>query len=233
MTSLIPTVTLVDGQPRVSSLDIAEKFGKRHDDVLRAIKRILLRLDENFRLRNFAETLQVNEQNGQKYPVYSLTRDAFSLVVMGFTGKEALAWKVKYIEAFNAMEAELLKKAKPSARQRRPRKALPAPEQLALPTPAKDKFEAYLEEVEAFRVRTQQERERLFHTALDLVDVYKTGGALSRALFSVISDWLDKTALSPTSIFDSCLTPYAPILIVRELERKLPSMLDFLPGKKR
>lgn len=109
----------------------------------------------------------------------------------------------------------------------------PAPEQLALPTPAKDKFEAYLEEVEAFRVRTQQERERLFHTALDLVDVYKTGRALSRALFSVISDWLDKTALSPTSIFDSCLTPYAPILIARELERKLPSMLDFLPGKKR
>ena len=120
-----------------------------------------------------------------------------------------------------------------SPRQTRPRKALPAPEQLALPTPAKDKFEAYLEQVEAFRMRTQQERERLFHTALDLVDVYKTGGALSRALFSVISDWLDKTALSPTSIFDSCLTPYAPILIVRELERKLPNIQDFLPGKKR
>ena len=236
MTSLIPSVTLVDGQPRVSSLDIAEKFGKPHKDVLNVIRRIVAELEPNFRERNFSPTFtNVPGPNGavRQSPAYSLTRDAFSLVVMGFTGKKALAWKVKYIEAFNAMEAELLKKAKPSPRQRRPRKALPAPEQLALPTPAKDKFEAYLEEVEAFRVRTQQERERLFHTALDLVDVYKTGGALSRALFSVISDWLDKTALSPTSIFDSCLTPYAPILIVRELERKLPSMLDFLPGKKR
>lgn len=232
MTSLIPTVTMIDGQPRVSSLDIAEKFGKRHDKVLEAIRRVVTDLPISFRLPNFGESSYTNDQ-GKEQPCYHLTRDGFSLLAMGFTGKKALAWKVKYIEAFNAMEAELLKKAKPAPRQRRPRKALPAPEQLALPTPAKDKFEAYLEEVEAFRVRTQQERERLFHTALDLVDVYKTGGALSRALFSVISDWLDKTALSPTSIFDSCLTPYAPILIVRELERKLPSMLDFLPGKKR
>lgn len=117
--------------------------------------------------------------------------------------------------------------------QRRSRKALPTSEQLALPTPKKDKFDAYLEEVEAFRVRTQQERDRLFHAALDLVDVYKTGGALSRALFSAISDWLDQAALSPVSVSDPCLTPYAPILIVRELERKLPSVLDFLPGKKK
>lgn len=152
MTNLIPTVTIVGGQPRVSSLDIAEKFGKRHDDALRAIKRILSRLDEDFRLRNFAETLQVNEQNGQKYPAYSLTRDGFSLLAMGFTGKAALAWKVKYIEAFNAMEAELLNKAKPSPRQRRPRKALPAPEQLALPTrdPVQEEIEALLKRVEFY-----------------------------------------------------------------------------------
>ena len=109
----------------------------------------------------------------------------------------------------------------------------PTREQAALPAPKKDKFDAFLEEVETFRVNTQRERDRLFHAALDLVDVYKTGGALSRALFSVISDWLDKTALSPTSIFDPCLTPYAPILIVKELERKLPSVRDFLPGKKK
>lgn len=137
MTSLIPSVTLVDGQPRVSSLDIAEKFGKPHKDVLNVIRRIVAELEPNFRERNFSPTFtNVPGPNGavRQSPAYSLTRDAFSLVVMGFTGKQALAWKVKYIEAFNAMEAELLNKAKPSPRQRRSRKALPASEQLALPT---------------------------------------------------------------------------------------------------
>ena len=230
MTSLIPSVTLVDGQPRVSSLDIAEKFGKRHDDVLRAIKRILLRLDENFRLRNFAETLQVNEQNGQKYPVYSLTRDAFSLVVMGFTGKEALAWKVKYIEAFNAMEAELLKKAKPSPRQRHPRKALPAPEQLSLPSPVKDKFAAYLEEVEAFRVKTDAEIRRLLGEGLNLVDVYKFGPEGIRGFSGIFHGWLREVAASPSPLVEHYWSmdraiEYSPLYIVREMEKILPNRL--------
>lgn len=108
MIRLIPTVTVVDGQPRVSSLDIAEKFGKRHDKVLEAIRRVISDLPVSFRLPNFGESSYVNEQ-GKEQPCYHLTRDGFSLLAMGFTGKKALVWKVKYIEAFNAMEEELLK----------------------------------------------------------------------------------------------------------------------------
>lgn len=33
-----------------------------------------------------------------------MNRDGFSLLAMGFNGKEALSWKLKYIEAFNKME---------------------------------------------------------------------------------------------------------------------------------
>lgn len=36
-----------------------------------------------------------------------MNRDGFSLLCMGFTGKEALEWKLKYIEAFNKMEEKL------------------------------------------------------------------------------------------------------------------------------
>ena len=36
-----------------------------------------------------------------------MNRDGFSLIVMGFTGKKALDWKLKYIDAFNKMEEEL------------------------------------------------------------------------------------------------------------------------------
>ncbi|WP_432442364.1 Rha family transcriptional regulator, partial [Campylobacter coli] len=40
----------------------------------------------------------------RKYPYYNLTRDGFSLLAMGFTGKEALQWKILFIDAFNEME---------------------------------------------------------------------------------------------------------------------------------
>lgn len=107
MTSLIPTVTVVDGQPRVSSLDIAEKFGKPHKDILNVIRRTIADLPQEFTERNFSPS-EYSDSTGRRLPMYHLTRDGFSLVVMGFTGKEALAWKVRYIEAFNAMERTIL-----------------------------------------------------------------------------------------------------------------------------
>lgn len=116
MTQVIisPSVSLVNGIPTVTSLDIAGKFGKRHCDVLRAIQKIITELFPEFTERNFALS-DYTDETGRKLPMFNLTRDAFSLVVMGFTGKEALAWKVRYIEAFNAMEAALTEKARRKA----------------------------------------------------------------------------------------------------------------------
>ena len=116
--SPIPSVALVGGIPRVSSLDIAERFGKPHKDVLNVIRRIIADLAPDFHERNFSPmSVDVKIGNGavRKSPAYNLTRDAFSLVVMGFTGKEALAWKIRYIEAFNAMEAALAEKTRRKA----------------------------------------------------------------------------------------------------------------------
>lgn len=39
--------------------------------------------------------------------MYIMNRDGFSLLAMGFTGKKALEWKLKYINAFNEMERQL------------------------------------------------------------------------------------------------------------------------------
>ena len=103
-------VTMIDGTPRVSSLDVAARFGKQHKDVLKAIQKICANLPESFNGRNFAP-VEYTDPKGEKRPCYHLTRDAFSLLAMGFTGKEALLWKVKYIEAFNAMEAALKRPA--------------------------------------------------------------------------------------------------------------------------
>ncbi len=95
-------VTERNGIPVVSSRYVAENFGKRHDDVLKSIRN--LGCSEEFRLRNFSESSYRNEQN-KKQPEYLMTRDGFSILVMGFTGKKAMQFKESYINAFNQMES--------------------------------------------------------------------------------------------------------------------------------
>ena len=99
-------VVMKDGVLTVSSLKVAEKFGKAHTVILRSIRN--LDCSEEFRLNNFAPSSYTNKQN-KTVPCYEITRDGFSFLCMGFTGKEAAKWKEGFIKAFNAMERELLK----------------------------------------------------------------------------------------------------------------------------
>ena len=85
-----------------TSLKVAEVFEKEHKDVLESIRNLVA---ENSAAKFFNETTYKNR--GREYPMYEMDRDGFSLLVMGFTGDKALQWKIKYIEAFNAMEQEL------------------------------------------------------------------------------------------------------------------------------
>ena len=92
-----------ESTPRVSSRKIAEAFDKNHRDVLRKIDALVSECPSAFGQRNFALSNYLNQQ-GKTQPEYLLTRDAFCLLVMGFSGQRALTWKVRYIEAFNQME---------------------------------------------------------------------------------------------------------------------------------
>lgn len=93
-----------NGEPVASSRQIAESFGKEHKDTLECIRQILAA--ENSATKSmFYETTY--ENRGKQYPMYLMNRDGFSLLVMGFTGKAALEWKLKYIQAFNEMEKKL------------------------------------------------------------------------------------------------------------------------------
>lgn len=97
---------IIDRQVVVSSRQVAEKFGKEHKHVLDSVREILKA--ENSAVRFFQENMYKVEGNNKSYPEYLMNRDGFTLLAMGFTGKEALQWKLKYIAAFNKME-ELLK----------------------------------------------------------------------------------------------------------------------------
>lgn len=88
----------------VSSLDVAETFEKRHDDVLKSIRS--LECSEDFRLRNFAEIFY-EDGYGRKQKAYAMTRDGFTILAMGYTGGKAMKFKEAYIKQFNAMEKML------------------------------------------------------------------------------------------------------------------------------
>lgn len=136
MSDLSPNVALVDGIPCVSSFEVAQRFDKPHCKVLRSIRAIMAECPQNLREANFGATFRyVTGPNGarRRSPAYNLTRDAFSLVVMGFTGKEALRWKIRYIEAFNAMEKALAEKAAKPKRKALPSAPLPRPALPAAP----------------------------------------------------------------------------------------------------
>lgn len=87
-----------------TSKDIADKFGKQHKHVLQAVRDLMA---QNSAVKNmFHESTY--ETRGKQYPMYLITRDGFTLLAMGFTGPDALEWKMKYIKAFNRM-AEIIR----------------------------------------------------------------------------------------------------------------------------
>ena len=94
-----------DGALMALSREVAKNFGKQHKDVLRAIRN--LECSDDFNERNFAP-VEYLDAKGEKRTEYGMTRDGFSFLVMGFTGRQAAQWKEQYIAAFNEMEKRLL-----------------------------------------------------------------------------------------------------------------------------
>lgn len=102
MTDII--LSTQNGEPVASSRQIAESFGKEHKDVLEAIR---TKTAENSALLEMFHLTEYTTSQNKKLPMYLMNRDGFSFLVMGFTGKKADEWKLRYIQAFNAMEKQL------------------------------------------------------------------------------------------------------------------------------
>ena len=96
--------------PAVTSLQVAEAFGKEHKNVLRDIEQVLTQVPEIFGKLNFEPTeyeLKNNLGFPVKHPLYLITKDGFTLLTMGYTGEKAMKFKVAYIARFNEMEEQL------------------------------------------------------------------------------------------------------------------------------
>lgn len=92
---------------RANSLMVAKMFNKTHQHVLRDIAKITESksgLSEEFRVHNFVKS-SYKDSTGRKLPCYDMTRDGFTVIVMGYTGQRAMRFKETYIHRFNEMES--------------------------------------------------------------------------------------------------------------------------------
>ncbi|EAO7118561.1 phage antirepressor Ant [Campylobacter coli] len=109
MSALIPinnvnvVFEVVGDEIFANSLQIAEVFEKDHSNVLKAIDKLP---NDEFKSSNFKYDSYFDKKSEQRRMI-NLTRDAFSLLVMGFTGEKAYKWKVEFIKAFNEMKKRL------------------------------------------------------------------------------------------------------------------------------
>lgn len=103
-------------QPLTNSKLVAEVFEKEHKNVMQSIRKLMEGTAQNSAvLQMFSESTYLNEQNKEQ-PMFIMNQDGFTLLAMGFNGKKAMEFKLKYIEAFNAMKRQI-EQNKPSVPQ--------------------------------------------------------------------------------------------------------------------
>ncbi|WP_338213832.1 phage regulatory protein/antirepressor Ant [Companilactobacillus muriivasis] len=99
-------VVLKNKEPVTSSLQVAESFNKEPSKVNRSIEQIIEESGSpKVASEMFVQGMYLNR--GKEYPMYYMNRDGFTLLAMGFNGKKAIQFKIKYIEAFNQMEDQI------------------------------------------------------------------------------------------------------------------------------
>lgn len=104
-----PIVNVRDGEVFANSRDVAAFFDKAHRNVLEGIDN-LLKQEPDLALRSFRQGVYLLAETGaQQHRCFDMDRRGFTLLAMGFTGAKALKWKLRYIDAFDAMEAQLRK----------------------------------------------------------------------------------------------------------------------------
>lgn len=129
-------VQLQNNQPTTTSLLVAEYFGKSHSRVIKDIKKLMTEHQVNF------DSMFYTDSYGRQQPMYQMSKDAFTLLTMGFTGKKAVEFKLNYIQAFNEMEKQL----------KEPKLILKTPDQLT----TKDILKLATTEIERLEAKVQK-----------------------------------------------------------------------------
>ena len=111
--ALMPIVSVINNHVTALSTDVAKYFGKNHFHVVRDIEKLIEKLPTCRASIFGASEVQIasNLKNApaKLIKAYRMTRDGFTLLVMGWTGEKALQFKLAWLDAFNRMEEQLRK----------------------------------------------------------------------------------------------------------------------------
>lgn len=173
-------VTIQGNQVLTSSTVVALAFDKKHYNVVRDIEVLIANMTA-LKIEGSSETeknqyeltqrkialsvegffieSKYKDASGKQNKCYLMTRDGFSLLVMGFTGQKALEWKLKYIEAFNYMEESLKKIGELSIADSREWELLKGSARSILML--KDKIQKDMKEIEKIIRRVDDHRQHL------------------------------------------------------------------------
>jgi phage regulatory protein, rha family len=113
-TTVFPKLFHSETIAMTDTLKVAEVFGKRHDNILQALKN--LDCSEEFNALNF-KVVKYTDEKGEKRPKVLMTQDGFTFLVMGFRGKKAAEFKEAYIKQFNEMRDWISKREHLSTNQ--------------------------------------------------------------------------------------------------------------------
>ena len=100
-------VIMKNQQAVTTSLQIAEAFDKQHKHVMDKIKDKIDSAENSAQYQSMFAQGTYRDASGKINKLYYMNRDGFTFIAMGFTGKKADEFKLKYIEAFNQMESEV------------------------------------------------------------------------------------------------------------------------------
>ncbi|EAJ8232799.1 hypothetical protein BIV43_01740 [Campylobacter coli] len=154
----------------INSLDLAKVFNKNHKDVLETTKN---QPQNDFTESNFILSTY-KDKKGELRPCYNLTRDGFSLLVMGFTGEKAYKWKVEFIKAFNEMEKRLK-----NLEQEKMQK-LAFHQSLGYKSQLKQQKEHYENEIKALKYDLEHKKELSFKRKLSKEELLELRKILAR-----------------------------------------------------
>ncbi|EAH7777767.1 phage antirepressor Ant [Campylobacter coli] len=157
----------------INSLDLAKVFKKRHDNIIQTIENLP---QDEFKTLNFeiSSSIRKNGLFEKDTKFYKLTRDAFSLLVMGFTGEKAYKWKVEFIKAFNEMEKRLKNLEQEKMQKLAFRQSLGYKSQL------KQQKEKYENEIKALKYDLEHKNELSFKRKLSEKELLELRKILAR-----------------------------------------------------
>ncbi|EAJ9782152.1 hypothetical protein E8O05_08120 [Campylobacter coli] len=196
----------------INSLDLAKVFNKNHRHILQTTKN---QPQNDFTESNFILSTY-KDKKGELRPCYNLTRDGFSLLVMGFTGEKAYKWKVEFIKAFNEMEKRLKNLEQEKMQKLAFRQSLGYKSQL------KQQKEHYENKIKALKYDLEHKKELSFKRKLSKEELLELRKILARDYgILCIKEWEMSLVAEKIALESTKMTTWDAVV------KKLKQSLDY------